>query len=499
MLRYIIALLALFPAFALANGHDETADSSASQRPNIIYIMSDDHASEAISAYSHLAPHLKDVVSTPNIDTLAKEGVRFDNVYCNFSLCSPSRASIMTGQYSHRTGVRRLFAAIAPECEWVSSALQKAGYSTALIGKWHLQNTPQGFDHYEIVHDQGAYFNPKFKSETDVKQYQGYATDVYTGRALEWLKSQEKTGKPYCLMLHFKAPHYPFDYAPRYEHMFDGVTIPEPDNLFEDRSISPLLKTPTPTIVSLYYPLHKHQFKTSPKDSYEQKTRDAYQFMMKNYLRCVRGIDDNIGRILKYLDETGQANNTVVIYCADQGYWLGQHGLYDKRIILDESIRMPFVVRWPGHIKPGSVCKNLVSNTDFAPTLLDIAQSKTAKEDMPNMQGVSILPLLEGKQPKQWRSRLFYCYTAQPPHWGLRTDRYTLACFPGTDEVELYDNLTDPKQNVNVAKDPKYAEVVKQLKAELEEEMKAIDLAPDQLPGGAREYRDNSGGTVAPL
>lgn len=505
-LLFPCSMLILFLSFilneSLSMGEPLSSEKSIRESPNVIYIMSDDHTAEAISAYNHLAPHLKGYVSTPHIDRLAEEGARFENVFCNFSLCSPSRASIMTGQYSHRTGVRKLGGVILPECQWVSHAIQNAGYNTALIGKWHLGNTPEGFNHYEVVHEQGTYFNPVFLTENGQEKYQGYATDVYTDRALAWLEQQKKEEKPFFLMLHYKAPHYPFTYAPRYASLFKDVSIPEPANLYEDRSCSPLLKTPTPTIVSLYYPLHKNDMDPpmgKPEDnSYKAITKIGYQHILKKYLRCIRGIDDNVGRILKYLDDSGLAKKTVVIYTSDQGYWLGQHGLYDKRIILDESIRMPFLVRYPGVIPAGTVRKELVSNVDFAATFLDIVQSASAQKDMPNSQGRSFYPLMRGEKVTDWRTGLFYCYTSQPAHWGIRTERYTLACFPGTDEVELYDNLKDPSQNKNVAQDPAYSEAVRETKAALEKAMQEIKIHSDQLPGGSRQYANDSG-EAAPL
>ncbi len=480
--------------------------AEAEERPNLLFILSDDHTAEAISCYSHLAPHLEGFVDTPNIDRIASEGVRFDRVFCNFSLCSPSRASILTGQYSHRTGVRTLNGRIADSCDWVSEELQKAGYETALVGKWHLQNVPRGFDDYAIVEDQGDYFDPVFLTPRGEERREGYATDVYTDKALAWLEARQENPesgrKPFCLMLQFKAPHYPFDYAERYADLFEGRTIPEPPNIYENRQASsPLLKARTPSMASLYYPLHKDDTDPpmgTPEDgSADAVSRVAYQHILHKYLRCVRGVDDNIGRVLRHLDETGLAENTLVIYTSDQGYWLGQHGLYDKRIILDPSIRMPFVARYPKEIPAGSVNGELVSNVDFAQTLLDFAG--LASEAAPKrMQGRSIRPLMQGSTPADWREGLFYCYTAPPAHWGLRTKRYTLACFPDSPEVELYDNEQDPQQNRNVAGDPAYADAVAEMRAALDRAMEEIAIDPSQLPGGERQYADDVG-EEAPL
>ncbi|MDO4551265.1 MAG: sulfatase [Planctomycetia bacterium] len=478
----------------------------AEKKPNIIFIMSDDHTAEAISCYSELAPHLKGVVQTPNIDRIAEEGMRFDRVFCNFSLCSPSRASIMTGQYSHRTGVRMLNGRILESCNWVSEELQKAGYKTALIGKWHLQNVPKGFDHYCIVKEQGDYFDPLFITPEGEEKCKGYATDVYTDKALQWLESVRETSSekdaPFCLMLHYKATHYPFDYPPRYENLYEGKEIPEPENMYEDRQqSSPLLKARTPSIVSLYYPLHKDDksplMKKPENDSPDAITKVGYQHIMHKYLRCAKCVDENVGRVLAYLDENGLTKNTVIIYTSDQGYWLGQHGLYDKRIILDESIRMPFVVRYPKEIPSGSVCGELISNVDFAQTLMDFAGIK--EKDVPeNMQGYSFRSLMRGEVPARWREGLFYCYTSQPAHWGVRTKQYTLACFPDTEKVELYDNFKDPRQNVNVAENPEYAEVLKEMKAVLARVMEEIEIDKTRLPGGVNQY-ENDCGEEAPL
>ena len=453
-------------------------------RPNIVYIMADDHALEAISCYGKL---LKDHAKTPNIDRIAKEGMRFDNVCCNNSICSPSRASILTGQYSHKNGCPNLGGKINADSPWVSAELKKAGYQTAVFGKWHLNSTPKGFDDYGVTKGQGAYFNPTFTSPRGTKKYEGFSTDVYTDVAMDWLNNKRDKTKPFCLMLQFKAPHHPYDYADRHAKLLEGVAVPEPANLYEDvAKTSPLMKNKLfgqMDASRAYYGRHKDDTrppmeKHDPND-HRDRVRVSYQHMVKKYIRCIAANDEAVGRMLDWLDKQGLADNTLVIYTSDQGYWLGQHGLYDKRLILEESLKMPFLARFPKEIKPGGICKALCSNVDFAETLLDVAGAPIPKA----MQGRSMRPLMQGKTPADWQKALFYCYWAAPSHWGVRTQRYMLAHFPGTDEIEFYDLQTDPAQDTNVAGDPKYAGAIAEAEAALKSLMAKIDFPPTRLPG----------------
>jgi arylsulfatase A-like enzyme len=453
--------------------------------PNIVYIMADDHAAEAISAYDS---HLKDFAKTPNIDRIAAEGVRFDNFFCNNSICSPSRASILTGQYSHKNGVTNLNGTINDDSPWVSEELQRAGYQTAVFGKWHLKSMPKGFDNYKVTRGQGAWFDPHFYTPAGEERMKGYSSDVYTDVALDWL-GRRNPDRPFSLMLHFKAPHHPYDYPERVGGLLAGVKIPEPASLYEDVEVtSPLLKYRRPARLHLpadssYWRRHKDDEEPpmAPATTHREKVAAAYQHMMHKYIRCVTAVDQNVGRVLDYLDENGLAEDTVVIYTSDQGYWLGQHGLYDKRLILEESMRMPLLVRYPKEIAPGSRCELLGSNVDFAPTMLDYAGAETPAA----MQGRSLRPLLQGKKPGDWRQAVFYAYWSAPPdHWGLRTERYTLVHFPKTREIEFYDLKEDPAQNVNQAKNPAYRSAIQRTEGMLEALMKKVDIKPEELPPG---------------
>ena len=465
------------------------AAKRSADRPNIVFIMADDHALEAISCYGKL---LKDHARTPNIDRIANEGMRFNNVCCNNSICSPSRASILTGQYSHANGVRGLGGKINAESPWVSVELKKRGYQTAVFGKWHLGSKPKGFDDYGVTKGQGKYFNPTFSTPRGTKKYQGYSTDVYTDVALKWLAARDKT-KPFCLMLQFKAPHHPYDYADRHAGLLEGVNVPEPANLYEDLAkTSPLLKNKLfgqMDAARAYYGRHKDDTrpKMQPHDAndHRDRVRVAYQHMVKKYIRCITANDENVGRVLKALDDERLAHNTIVVYTADQGYWLGQHGLYDKRLILDESLKMPFLIRYPAAIGPGGVCDKLCSNVDFAPTLLDFSGAAVPKA----MQGRSLRPLTAGKRPADWPTAIFYCYWAAPSHWGARTERYTLAHFPGTKEFEFYDLRTDPAQMVNQARNPRYARAIAETEKVLAALMKKIDFPTDNLPDGGKGFK----------
>ncbi|MHC4680174.1 MAG: sulfatase family protein [Planctomycetota bacterium] len=476
---------------SLAIGASAFVNSSragvASRKPNIIFIFADDHASEAISAYGS---YLKDYAKTPNIDRLAKEGMLFRNCLCNNSICSPSRASILTGQYSHKNGVRGLNGTINENSPWFSKELQKAGYQTAVVGKWHLRSWPQGFDRFWVTKGQGRYFNPTFYTEPDGGKVSetGYSTDVYTNYALRWLQQRDPE-KPFLLCLQFKAPHHPYDYAERHDKLLEGVEIPEPPNLYEDIArTSPRLKNGRGQVMedesrNGYYGRHIKDTvpPMPPHDAKNRKARvaAAYQHMVLKYIRCITANDEAVGRILKYLDDKKLSNNTIVVYTSDQGYWLGQHGLYDKRLILEESLKMPLLVRYPRAVKAGSVCRKIAMNNDFGPTFLDYAGVAIPEA----MQGVSLRPLLEGKPPADWRTDAFYCYWSKPSHWGVRTERYTLAHFPGTDEFEFYDNQKDPWQMINEAVNPAYAPAIADCEQRLARLVREIDFSPDDYPG----------------
>jgi arylsulfatase A-like enzyme len=447
-----------------------TSCLDAAEKPNILFVLVDDHALEAVSAYGS---HLKDFARTPTIDRLGAEGMRFDNFVCANSICSPSRASFITGQYSHVNGVKNLNGKINATSPWLSEELQKGGYETLLVGKWHLKGEIRGFDKHMTVKGQGKYFDPTFHGSEGTWNRKGYSTDVYTDIALDWLKKRD-TSKSFYLALQFKAPHHDFGHAKRYDSLLAGVDIPEPPTLYEDthNSNSRLkrefleetkfhkTRSNNKREPEGYYDRHVNDpepnamGKHAPTDD-RDKIRVAYQHMLHKYIRCIQGNDDNLKRVLDHLDEQNLTENTIVIYTSDQGYWLGQHGMYDKRLILETSIRMPFLIRYPKQIKPGLVNDSICVNVDVAPTLLDLAGLATPKE----MQGRSFATMLTGeKEPSDWRQSSLYSYwSIGPKHYGIRTKRYTYLKI--NDHIELFDRLKDPDQIHDVSKNPENASV----------------------------------------
>src|SRR4051794_1633470 len=334
------------------------------RQPNILYIMSDDHAAHAISAYGSR------INRTPNIDRIASGGMKLNNCFCTNSICTPSRAAILTGQYSHKNGVYTLNDALDGSRDNVAKQLKKAGYQTAMVGKWHLKNNPTGFDYWNILPGQGVYYDPEFITEDGKKTHKGYCTDLIADFSLEWLKKRDKS-KPFFLMCHHKAPHRPWDPAPKYAHLFDGQSIPEPDNLFDH------YEGKARSVANVQMKVGENNTKRDLKVdkpaglSGDGLRKWAYQYYIKDYLRCVQSVDDNVGRVLDYLDQDGIASDTIVIYTSDQGFFLGDHGFFDKRLMYEESLRMPFLVRYPGTIKSNSVSNDIVLNIDFAPMFLD--------------------------------------------------------------------------------------------------------------------------------
>ena len=454
-------------------------------KPNIVFIMADDHALEAISCYGG---YLKDFARTPNIDRLAREGMRFDNCLCTNSICSPSRACILTGQYSHKNGVRDLNQGINADSPWFTESLQEAGYQTAVVGKWHLASWPKGFDQYWVTKGQGKYFDPTLYTRPNdgVIKEKGFSTDVYTDYALRWLGKRDPD-RPFLLCLQFKAPHHPYDYADRHGDLLEGVKIPEPPSLYEDiATTSPLLKNKLWAQMDKqrgYYGRHVNDTRPPmPKhdpDDHRSRVAAAYQHMALKYIRCITASDEAVGRVLKALDDQGLAENTIVVYTSDQGYWLGQHGLYDKRLILEESLKMPLLVRYPGKIKAGSVSDRLVLNVDFAETFLDYGGAAIPEA----MQGRSLRPILEGRAVPDWREDAWYCYWGAPPtHWGVRTDRYKLVRFPETGEIEFYDLQRDPREMHNVAGGTEYAGAIADCQARIKRLMKEVDFKESELP-----------------
>ncbi|MCA9197916.1 MAG: sulfatase [Planctomycetales bacterium] len=451
--------------------------AACANSPNIVFIMSDDHAANAISAYgSHLAKY----ADTKHLDRLAVEGCRLDRVYCTNSICVPSRASILTGLYSHRNQVYRLADALDPAQRNVAKLLQQQGYQTALVGKWHLKKSPSGFDYWEILKNQGRYQNPELFTAAGGQVYQGHSTDVITQLGLDWLQ-QRRPNEPFALFVHYKATHEPWHYADRFDHLFDGVEFPEPPSMHDDESDRcSAAKQIGYTLETLAQRFATKTHSKVPLDisgmSAEERQAASYQKLVRDYLRCVRGIDENVGRILAYLDQAALAENTVVIYTSDQGYFLGEHNYIDKRWILEESARMPTLIRYPPEIPAGAVNQDLMINTDFFPLLLDFANATIPND----IQGRSFRRNLQGQTPSDWRTAFFYRYwehaPLRPAHYGIRTERYKLIRYYGNQQAnapkaaawELYDLQNDPFEMHNVYSRAENQSVVVHLEQQLE-------------------------------
>jgi arylsulfatase A-like enzyme len=460
----------------------------AGRPPNIIYMMADDHAAHAISAYGSR------INRTPNIDRIAQGGVRMTNCFCTNSICTPSRAAILTGQYSNKNGIYTLNDRLDPARDHVGKNLQAAGYQTAMIGKWHLASDPTGFDYWNILPGQGVYYNPDFLTAGGRQKHEGYVTDLIGDISLDWLKQRDRN-KPFFLMCHHKAPHRPWEPGPKYKDLFAGQTMPEPDNLFDHYEGKPRSVAAVGMKVGENMNI-KTDLKTEKPAGLEGDAlrKWAYQLYIKDYLRCVQSVDDNVGRVLDYLDSDGLASNTIVIYTSDQGFFLGDHGWFDKRLMYEESLRMPFLMRYPGAIKPGSVNRDMVLNIDFAPMFLDYAGVKQPVA----MQGRSFRANVQGHPPKDWRKAMYYRYWMHndgdhhvPGHYGIRTDRWKLIYYYGkplgmtgahppdsTPDWELLDMRSDPREMKNLYHDPKYAPVVTRLKAEMDRLQREAGDAP---------------------
>lgn len=454
----------------------------SSKRPNILFIMSDDHASHAISAYGSR------LVQTPNIDRLAREGMRMDNCFCTNAICTPARATLLTGQYSHRNGVRVNKDALdGRNPDLLQKLLQRAGYQTAVVGKWHLGHggnaDPSGFDYWNVLPDQGAYFDPEFieiDSGGKRKKREGYVTDLTVDICLDWLERRDRSW-PFFAMCQFKAPHRPFEPAPRHAGLFEGEEIPEAATLWDDYSTRAQATREVHMRIDRH--LNRRDLKSEPPADLadDERMRWCYQRFIKDYLRCVVGIDENVGRLLDWLDREGIADDTIVIYTADHGFFLGDHGWYDKRFMYEPALRIPFLIRYPAAIAANSSSDELMANVDFAPTLLDYAGT-----GIPScMQGHSARPVFSGDVPKDWQQSIYYRYWMHgighrvASHYGIRTRRYKLIYYDAqpygddpTDlvlepEWELFDLENDPHELCNVYRDPKYDDIVAGLTSEL--------------------------------
>jgi len=512
--KYSFFLSGAFVLLMLFASCSKQQQQQAQKRPNIIYIMSDDHASKAISAYD---PSL---IHTPNIDRLAEDGIRFTNANVTNSLCAPSRAVMLTGKYSNLNGLRDNRDTFnGDQNSWVKM-LQKVGYFTSIIGKWHLKTVPQGFDYWDILIGQGHYYNPRFIENGDTSQVQGYVTDLIMDKALDKLKSRD-TSKPFAMLIHNKAPHR--NWMPDSAHMdlFDNRNIPLPETFFDDyktRSAAakeqdmrvqdmflshdlklqpqyfdkdtgtggaPANFDPVRAWKNIYSRLTPHQQKIwdahydSVGQSFQQRDLKGlalaywkYERYMKDYLRCIASVDDNIGRLLDYLDQSGLAKNTIVVYTSDQGFFLGEHGWFDKRFMYEPSLKTPLIVRYPQEIKAGTVSDKLVMNLDFAPTFVDEAGLSVPDE----MQGHSLRPIFDGKADN-WRKGMYYHYYEYPygwhkvkKHYGIKTERYKLIHFYNDiDAWELYDLKNDPQEMNNLYSIPAYKHIADSLKNQLRE------------------------------
>lgn len=481
-----------------------TTSVSAADRPNILFIFADDHAYQAVSAYGG---RLAKAAPTPNIDRLANEGMLFRQCYVTNSICGPMRAVIQTGKHSHLNGFFQNGDKFDGTQQTFPKLLQKVGYQTAVIGKWHLGEhmAPQGYDYSHVLVGQGPYYNPPMLKDADGDGKSdgrtanpGYTTDVITNHALKWLKEGRSDDKPFMLMVQHKAPHREWSPGPDHLDTFDSVEFAEPKNLFEDykkqvkarqtqtmqihghMSMGYDLKvdwapgnlTPEQKAVYLKSFADENEAFKNAKLEGDALARWKYQRYLKIYLACIRGVDDNVGRILNYLDETGLAKNTVVIYTSDQGFYLGEHGWFDKRWVYEESLRTPMLVRWPETITPGSVNSDIVSPLDFAQTFLDIAGA----EQPDDMQGQSLVPVMKGNTPSDWRKSHYYHYYEWPGahmvrrHYAVVDGRYKLVHFyeDEVDEWELIDLKADPLEVKNFYGEPSYKETQSKLKAELD-------------------------------
>ncbi len=470
-----------------ASGVENAPAATPDTRPNILFIFSDDHAAHAMSCYG------SKVNKTPNLDRIANEGILFRNCFCTNSVCGPSRAVILTGKFSHLNGFYRNGDRFNGSQQTFPKLLKAAGYQTAIVGKWHLESDPTGFDFWRILEGQGPYYNPVLIENGQRVRHEGYTTDILTDVALDFLQKKRDPNKPFVLMYQHKAPHREWEPAPRHLTLYDDVTIPEPDNLFDDyagrgtaartqemevgrhlsdkdlKLVPPkgLTKAQLEAWNAAYEPKNKafREANLTGRDLVRWK----YQRYMKDYLRCIAAVDENVGRVLDYLEQSGLAKNTVVMYSSDQGFYLGDHGWFDKRFMYEESYRMPFIVRWPGKIKPGSINEDLVSNLDFAETFLSIAGVPVPDD----MQGKNLIPLFEGKTPDNWRKSLYYHYYEYPAvhmvrrHEGVRTAKLKLINFYDIKEWELYDLAADPREMHSLYADPSRAADVTLLKAEL--------------------------------
>jgi len=473
----IIRLLALFVVFQIG------VSAAEAERPNILWLFSDDHAFQAIGAYGG---RFGDLNLTPNIDRIADQGMRFDRAYVGNSICAPARATLLTGKHSHLNGKFDNNDKFDHNQQQFQKILQQNGYETAMVGKIHLDGKMQGFDYWEVLPGQGRYWDPVFVTAEGKTVYKGeHSTDVITKNAINWLDKKRDQEKPFMAMVHFKAPHRHWEPTTRWKERFKDKTFPEPATLFDDyegrgfaaknQDMTVLHTMTMDRDVKSKQPERQAELAKIDQDDPRALTRLKYQWYMRDYLACIAGVDENVGKLLDYLETSGLAKNTIVMYSSDQGFYLGEHGWFDKRFMYEESYRTPLVVKWPGKTKAGSINEDLVQNIDFAETFLDIAGIDAPEE----MQGESLLPLLKGDLPDDWRKSLYYHYYEFPGFWhdvrrheGVSTKRYKLIRFygkdvPNSEEWEFYDLKADPNEMTNAYSDSRYQANIAELKQEL--------------------------------
>ena len=453
------------------------AQSAASERPNVILVICDDLAHRAIGAYGGT------MLETPRLDRMAKEGARFDSAYVTNSLCSPSRAAILTGKYSHLNGVRDNAEPFDGSQVTLPKLLQEAGYQTAMVGKWHLHSDPTGFDYWSVLPGQGVYVDPTFVGPEGETQKEGYVTEIVTQEAIQWLSNRREKSKPFYLQIGHKAPHSWWQPEKKYASLFEEDTLPEPPSLHEDIShrsapVQHVEATLDPKGIfeheKAFYRRHRADFENLPQGMPDKEVRSwIYQKYIKDYLRTSASIDEQMGRLLDFLDENGLADNTLIIFTSDQGYFLGEHGFYGKQLMYEEAFSTPLLVRYPKEIAEETVVNQLAVNIDLAPTVLDYAGVSIPEE----MQGRSLRSLINAKQEVgKWRDAVYYRFYhpgwGHTPHEGVRTSRYKLIRFyanpkaPREDYWELYDLKNDPKEMNNIYEDAP-AELVGELRDKL--------------------------------
>lgn len=516
-----VSFQALLGFALLAPAAQIVAQTSGAERPNVLFIMSDDHTSQAIGVYGS---RLAGLNPTPVIDRIGREGIVFNNAFCTNAISTPSRACIISGQYSQTNGVLDLSGELVAEKQNLPREMKALGYETAVVGKWHLGILPEAFDYYQVLYDQGEYFDPVLVSPEDTtyavgkwgkrrgRQFKGHSSDVLTDCTLDWLENRRDKSKPFFLCHHFKAPHDLFEFHPRYKDYLEDTFIPEPGSLWydgnhgseatygKDRSLADTIGSSVGKRNRVRnMGRHMDIDPSLPDDEYK---RAAYQEYLKRYLRCVKGVDDNVKRIFDYLEKEGLMDNTIIVYTGDQGFFLGEHDYIDKRWMYEEAMRMPLLMRYPPKIKAGTRTDAIVNNVDFAPTLIELCGGKKPAY----MQGDSFAWITDGSnEPKGWKQHTYYRYWMHmahghnnPAHFGIRTHDYKLIFFYGTDYRdrkvkprnarafqfnkmltpagwELYDLRKDPQELNNVYGRPEYARVTEELKALLKQERERLN------------------------